>query len=132
MAAQYRRRSRTINNIDATIAPMEAPATLFVIEHAPGPTWEDGTTFREQPGIEDHFAFMSSLHERGVLVIGGPFMDDVGGRPVGMAVVRVASADEADALAAQDEAVVKGLLTYRVRPWRVPMGIALSALGDSD
>jgi uncharacterized protein YciI len=49
-----------------------------------------------------------------------------------MAVVRAASEDEADALAGQDQAVVRGLLTYRVRPWRVPMGVALSALGDSD
>jgi uncharacterized protein YciI len=111
---------------------MNAPATLFVIEHAPGPGWEAGTGFREQPGIEDHFAFMSSLHERGVLVIGGPLMDDVGDRPVGMAVVRVANEEEADTLAGQDQAVAKGLLTYRVRPWRVPMGIALSALGNPD
>ena len=111
---------------------MNAPATLFVIEHAPGSGWEAGTDFREQPGIEDHFAFMSSLHERGVLVIGGPFMDEVGDRPVGMAVVRAASEDDADALAAQDQSVVKGLLTYRVRPWRVPMGVALSALDDSE
>jgi uncharacterized protein YciI len=106
--------------------------TLFVIEHAPGPGWEAETNFREQPGIEDHIAFMSSLHEHGVLVIGGPFMDDVGDRPVGMAVVRVASEVEANALAGQDQAVVKGLLSYRVRPWRVPMGVALSALDDSD
>jgi uncharacterized protein YciI len=111
---------------------MNAPKTLFVMEHAPGPGWEAGTDFREQPGIEDHFAFMSLLNARGVLVVGGPFMDGAPDRPVGMAVVRVASEDEADALAGQDQAVVKGLLTYRVRPWRVPMGIALSALNDPD
>jgi uncharacterized protein YciI len=111
---------------------MTAPQTLFVLEHSPGPRWAAGTDFRQQPGIEDHLAFMSSLDEQGVLVIGGPFVDGAADRPVGMAVVRVAGEDEARALADHDQAVVKGLLTYRVRPWRVPMGVALSGLDDSD
>ena len=100
--------------------------TLFVIEHSPGPTWVDGIGFREQPGIGSHLEFMRTLHDRGVLVFGGPFLDDARGAHVGMAVVRAESVEAAEALAAEDASVVADLLRCRVRPWMVAMGTALA------
>ena len=101
--------------------------TIFVIEHSAGPAWVDGTPYPEQPGIERHIAFMRSLDERGVLILGGPFTDLHAGAPVGMALVRLGSQEEAEALASGDASVSAGLIRYRVRPWRVPMGSALEA-----
>ena len=99
---------------------------LFVIEHSPGSEWAAGVPYREQPGIGAHLEFMRSLHDRGLLVLGGPFLDAADGSPVGMAVVRVESIEGADALAAEDASVAAGLLRYRVRPWMVAMGTALA------
>jgi uncharacterized protein YciI len=100
-------------------------AQLFVIEHSPGPAWVNGVPYREQPGIDTHLRFMQSLHARGILVLGGPFLDEPGGTHVGMAIVRASDVGDAEALAAEDASVVAGLIRVRVRPWLVPMGTAL-------
>ena len=52
---------------------------LFVLFHSPGPRWDDAIGFLEQPGIEEHIAFMRSLAERGLMALGGPFSDDLDG-----------------------------------------------------
>ena len=70
-------------------------------------------------------AFMRSLHDRGVLVLGGPFLDDADGTHVGMAIIRAESQEAAVALASGDASVAAGLLQVRVRPWLAPMGTAL-------
>ena len=99
--------------------------TLFVIEHSPGPAWADGVAYREQPGIGAHLEFMRSLHDRGLMVLGGPFLDDGTRTHVGMAIVRAESVEAAESLAAEDKSVAAGLLRYRVRPWMAAMGTAL-------
>ena len=98
---------------------------LFVIEHLPGRAWLDGVGFREQPGVDVHMTFMRSLYDRGLLVLGGPFLDDAAGTHVGMAIVRAESHEVAAALASEDPSVEAGLLQIRVRRWLVPMGSAL-------
>ncbi|MGH2394373.1 MAG: hypothetical protein ACRDGH_12950 [Candidatus Limnocylindria bacterium] len=45
-------------------------SVLYVIEHVPGPEWDDGVSYPQQPGVEQHVAFMRSLHDRGVLLLG--------------------------------------------------------------
>lgn len=75
-----------------------------------------GVAFREQPGVRAHRDFMARLHRDGVLLLGGPFLDDSGG----LAVVNLPHA-EAQALAATDPGVRSGLLQVTVRPWLVPM-----------
>jgi len=38
---------------------------LQLISHTPGPTWVDGVSFREQPGVEHHLATMRGwVHRR--------------------------------------------------------------------
>jgi uncharacterized protein YciI len=101
--------------------------TFFVIEHSPGPAWADGVAYREQPGIGAHLEFMRSLHDRSLMVLGGPFLDDAAGARVGMAIVRAESLEAAESLAAEDASIGAGLLRYRVRPWMAAMG---TALGD--
>jgi uncharacterized protein YciI len=98
---------------------------LFVIEHSPGRTWLHGVGFREQPGVDVHMAFMRTLHDRGLLVLGGPFLDEADGAHVGMAIIRAKSREAAATLASEDASVSAGLLQVRVRPWLVPMGTAL-------
>jgi len=55
------------------------------------------------------------------LVVAGPFGDD--GRLRGIFVFKVASIDEARALAATDPAVQAGRLALQIHAWVVPEGI---------
>lgn len=100
---------------------------LFVLFHSPGPAWDKTLGFMEQPDIAEHIAFMRSLTERGLLVLGGPFADDDATVVVGMAVIIAQDAVEAKRLAHEDRSVEHGLIEVVVRPWTVPMGFALGA-----
>ena len=87
---------------------------LQVVAHAPGPAWQPGVDFREQPGVGDHLATMKQWLADGHLVLGGPFLDEAGG---GMAIVRFEDVSTADAAAQADPAVQAGLLIATTRPW---------------
>jgi uncharacterized protein YciI len=99
--------------------------TFFVIVHRRGPAWEAQTPYVEQPLIGEHIGFMRSLDERGVLVLGGPFVDDETTEIVGMAIVRADDQRVAEELAAEDPSIAIGLIRADVRPWRAVMGSAL-------
>lgn len=96
------------------------PFVQSVLFHRPGLAWKPGVAFREQPGVGAHVGFMRSLDQRGILVLGGPFLNDSGGMAV--LSVEVARAKE---LAAEDPSVAAGLLTVEVVPWMTPMGCAI-------
>ncbi len=64
--------------------------------------------------MEHHLATMKGWLEDGHLVLGGPFLDGDGG---GVAILRFASVEDADAAAQADRAVREGLLTARTRSW---------------
>ena len=87
---------------------------LQVVAHTPGPAWLPGTTFRDQPGVDEHLATMKRWLADGRLVMGGPFLDSDGG---GMAIVRFDDVATADAAAQRDPAVQAGLLVATTRPW---------------
>jgi len=99
---------------------------LFVLFHSPGEAWRAGVPYLEQPGIEEHIAFMRRLAESGRMVLGGPFA--TGGATVGMAIVQAVDQAHAERLASDDRSVARGLIRVEVRPWNVPMGSALEAL----
>ena len=55
-------------------------APYQTVQHWPGPSWQPAVPFREQPGVERHFATMHRWLEDGVLLLGGPYLDDGGRR----------------------------------------------------
>jgi uncharacterized protein YciI len=71
---------------------------------------------RDQPGIGEHVEYMRIFLDEGILILGGPFLDDSGG----MAVYELPDADIANAKATKDPAVQSGLLNVKVLPWLVP------------
>jgi len=93
------------------------PTVYCVLFHTPGPKWEPGTSFREQPGIEGHVRYMAAQLERGLLVMGGPFLDDSGG----MMICRDPDLDRVRTIAEEDPGVKAGLLNVDVKRWLVPM-----------
>jgi len=97
----------------------QEPQIYFVVFHRPGPNWQPGVDFREQPGIGEHVAHYAQLHAEGKLAMGGPFLAaDRGGM---MVAVPEINSEELEAFAAADPAVQSGLLEYEVLPWYLPM-----------
>ena len=82
---------------------------------------------RTQPAAEAeeiqkaHLANIQRLAKLGKLVAAGPFGDD--GALRGIFVFRVASLEEAQALADTDPAVKAGRLVLELHPWQVPEGV---------
>lgn len=104
------------NSPDGKDSP-PAPPLYYVMLHSPGPAWVKDVPFREQPGVDAHVQYMRNLLQQGLIVMGGPFLDDSGG----MMIARSPDLEEARRVASQDPAVKNGLLRVQVRPWMVPM-----------
>jgi len=91
----------------------------YVVLHKPGPSWQHGIDYREQPGVGEHVQHYLKFHQQGKLELGGPFLvPDLGGMMVATKDVTQA---ELEAFAAADPAVQSGLLVYEVRPWMTVM-----------
>lgn len=95
------------------------PPIRQVVFHTPGPAWQYGVDFRQQPGVREHVQHYANFYEAGKLEMGGPFLlPDAGGM---MVATKDVSAEELEAYAAADPAVKAGLLKYEIRPWFNPM-----------
>jgi hypothetical protein len=91
---------------------------LFVVDRPAGAEWVPGLGAREQPLWDEHAAFMDDLFARGVVYLGGPFLDGSGA----LVVLRASDAAEARALLADDPWCsggrdVQGIGS--VRPWTI-------------
>ena len=96
-----------------------APSGRYVVFHTPGPAWQIGVDFREQPGVQDHVKYYVKLYEQGKLELGGPFLvPDAGGM---MVTTKEVTWEEIEAFAAADPAVQSGLLLFEIRPWYTAM-----------
>ena len=85
---------------------------LYLLIYKAGPAWQAGKPLSQQ-GLRPHGAYMKSLFDDGRLVAGGPMTDTEGG----LAIIRVASAEEAKKVLAADPAIVSGIFTAEVHPW---------------
>jgi uncharacterized protein len=80
-----------------------------------GPTWKSGAP-DEQPGWDEHAAFIDDLVERKIFVMGGPFADDSGS----FSILEDVGVDEARELVLQDPFVTNGVFELEdVRAWNV-------------
>jgi uncharacterized protein YciI len=84
--------------------------TFLVLERRSGPEWDPSRPLEQQSGWPAHAAFMDSLVDAGVIVLGGPLADEQ----------RVALVVEADS-----EAVVRA--TFAGDPW-IPSHLAIDAI----
>lgn len=85
-----------------------------------GPKWTPERTSETEKLQADHMANISRLAKEGKLVIAGPFEN--ARNYAGVFVFKVASLEEAKALAETDPAVKAGRLVVDVHPWMVPRG----------
>jgi uncharacterized protein YciI len=86
-----------------------------VVRFRAGPTWVAGTP-REQPGWDEHAAFVDDLAARGIFVLGGPFADNSGS----LVVLENVNADVARQLVEDDPFVHNGVFVVEaVDDWIV-------------
>lgn len=91
----------------------------YALVHTRGPAVPEGESVFAQPGITEHFAFLQRRAAAGQLIAAGPLQDVEGD---GMTILEVDSVEEAERLATlDDQSVVNGVLSVRVRPWKVVM-----------
>jgi uncharacterized protein YciI len=94
----------------------ERPMAMFLVTlHRSGPDWQPARPLEEQSGWAEHAAFMDSLVEAGVVVLGGPLADE-------HRVVLAVEADSADAVRAAlapDPWRETHLALASVEPWTI-------------
>jgi uncharacterized protein len=73
--------------------------------------------------LPEHLEYMIALERRGLLFASGPLSDGAGPPSgAGLTILRVASAQEARAVADADPFVVNGLRTYELKEWTIMEG----------
>jgi uncharacterized protein YciI len=97
--------------------------SLFAATREAGPSWIDGTGAFEQPAVDDHGAFMSTLADEGFLLFAGPLAGTEHGR---IRVLLIAEADsETDVrqrLADDPWERTQRVVTTGVEPWNLLVG----------
>jgi uncharacterized protein YciI len=74
-------------------------------------------TEEERRVVSEHYDYLVSLRERGKLVVAGPSVKR--GDTFGIGVLDVDELVEAEAIVAEDPAVVSGVMTAEIRPLRI-------------
>lgn len=86
-----------------------------------GPNWSPEETPERLAIHKGHMENIERLGKEGKLVVAGPVIDD--GDLRGIFVYKVATIEEAKALAATDPAVKAGRLVVEIHPWMVMKGV---------
>ena len=90
----------------------------FLVLYKPGKGWLSGESLSKQP-LQAHLNYLLELHDKGQLLMGGPFADGTGGAVI----LSVGSLAEAEALIEQDPAIVQGVLEPKIQEWEAETAI---------
>jgi uncharacterized protein len=90
-----------------------------------GPNWTPAETEETKAIQAGHMDNIGKMAASGKLLIAGPFMD--GGDLRGLFIFRVATLEEAKALAEQDPAVKAGRLRLEWHPWFAAKNVTVTA-----
>ena len=97
--------------------------SYFAVIRDAGPAWTDGKGAFEQPGVDDHSAFMNALADEGIVLFAGPLAGSEHGRIRALLIVN--ADDEAvihDRLAADPWSEAQRLVTTSIEPWNLFVG----------
>jgi uncharacterized protein len=96
--------------------------SLYAVVRTAGPGWTDGGIF-DQPGANEHAAFMNGLADDGFILFGGPLAGTEHGRVRVLLVVNAESEAEIHTRLAHDPWVATGQLEMEsTDPWRLLVG----------
>jgi uncharacterized protein YciI len=97
--------------------------SLFAITREAGPSWTDGTGAFEQPGVDEHAAFMNGLAGEGLLLFAGPLAGSEHGRIRVLLVADAGSeAQVRERLADDPWERARQVVTTTVEPWVLLVG----------
>jgi uncharacterized protein YciI len=97
--------------------------SYFVVIRDAGPGWTEGKGAFEQPGVNDHAAFMNALADDGVVLFAGPLAGSEHGRIRALVIVNADSeAVVHHRLAADPWTQAQRLVTTSVEPWNLFVG----------
>jgi uncharacterized protein YciI len=88
---------------------------FLVILRRSGPEYDLSRPLEEQPGWDEHAAFMDRLVDDGFIVLGGPLSDEVRTAHA----VRAGSEDEVRAILARDPWSGSHLVIDTIEPWTI-------------
>jgi len=97
--------------------------SYFAVIRDAGPAWTEGKSAFEQPGADDHAAFMNALADEGIVLFAGPLAGSERSRIRALLIVNTNSeAAILDRLAADPWAQTQRLVTTSVEPWNLFVG----------
>ena len=97
--------------------------SYYAVVRDAGPAWTEGKGAFEQPGVEDHAAFMNTLADEGIVLFGGPLAGSEQGRIRALLIVSSETASAVhDRLAADPWSQAQRLVITSVEPWNLLVG----------
>jgi uncharacterized protein YciI len=97
--------------------------SYFVVIRDAGPAWTDGKGAFEQPGVDEHAAFMNTLGDEGIVVFAGPLAGSEHGRIRVLLIINAHSETVIhDHLGADPWAQAQRLVTTSIEPWNLFVG----------
>ena len=97
--------------------------SYFAVIREAGPAWTDGTGAFEQPGVNEHGAFMGGLAAEGLVLFAGPLAGSELGRIRVLLIADAESEDEIRTRLADDPwALSQRLEITSIEPWNLLMG----------
>jgi len=96
--------------------------SLYVVRREAGPVWAAGGIF-EQPGVNEHAAFLNGLADDGFLLFAGPLAGSESGRVRALLIVDAENEAEIQQRLADDPWVrTEQIVTTSVEPWKILVG----------
>jgi uncharacterized protein YciI len=97
--------------------------SLFAVIREAGPSWSEGKGAFEQPGANEHAAFMNGLVDEGFLLFAGPLAGSEHDRIRVLLIADAASKMDIDRRLTDDPwARTQRLTTTSVEPWNLLVG----------
>ena len=97
--------------------------SYFAVIREAGPAWTDGQGTFEQPGVNDHAAFMNTLADQGFVLFAGPLAGSEQGRIRAMVIVDAADETEIHRRLADDPwTLTQHLVIVSIEPWNLFVG----------
>lgn len=84
----------------------------YAVIYEIGRGWQMGKPIEEQ-ALAQHYDFLQYLFQQGILIEGGPYLDDSGG----LALIRAEDIDAAWEIVEQDPAVLNEVFVPEIHPW---------------
>lgn len=98
----------------------EKPQFLYVLTLTRPDMLTSGPTPEEMETIGRHFAYVSELTERGVMILVGR-TQTTGPETMGLAIFEAENEDAARAIMAADPAIVEGVMTGTLYPYKIAL-----------